>query len=306
MEPRTVANFPGYTEWSPGRCCCIQIETIPALRSSFWGHWEIRPLIPFLVVALSLSSFIILFTLVIPHFGLEGLLISPLIVVFFLLFLLHYVRAIIDGPGYFPFYWAFRDVLPPPPLQTDPLISSDESPYGIISTEEQHLWAHQHRKPPRSILSKSARRMVLRPDHFCAWATVWIGKRNEKFFILMNLYSLLYLGLFVLYVARHFVKLLAETVNLTSFVMAAYGLGAAAFGLVNATFFLTSIWDAMWNRTSWEQWNGIDARFDRGIRRNLEDVCGSTEKCWTWPCPISPWKGKSSSELAEEYESYEN
>jgi hypothetical protein len=242
---------------------------------------------------------------VIPHFGTEGILISPLIAILFILFLTNYIRTIIDGPGYFPFYWAFRDVLPPPPIQGNELLSSDDTPYGIISKEEQHQWASQHKKPPRSILSKTARRMVLRPDHFCAWATVWIGKRNEKFFILMNLYSLLYLGLFVLYVARHFVRLLSGTVSLTSFVMAAYGLAASAFGLVNATFFLTSIWDALGNRTSWEQWNGIEDRFDRGVRRNLEDVCGGMDRCWTWPCPISPWKGKSSSELAEEYRAYE-
>jgi hypothetical protein len=33
---------------------------------------------------------------------------------------------------------------------------------------------------------------------------------------------------------------------------------------------------------------------------SFQHVCRSTEKCMTWPCPISPWKGKSSSELAEE------
>jgi hypothetical protein len=304
MDANPVRNFPGYTEWSAGKFCCIYIETIPSLRLSFWRHWEIRPIVPILVILLSLSSLVVIFRLVMPHFGLEGMLVSPVIAVLFLLFLLNYIRVITDGPGYFPFYWAFRDVLPPPPSPNALLLSRDETPDGIISTDEQHQWAHAHRKPPRSILSKTARRMVLRPDHFCAWAAVWIGKRNEKFFILLNFYSLLYLIFFVLYVARHFVNLLSATVNLTSFVLAAYGLGAAAFALVNATFFLTSLCDAMRNRTSWEQWNEIDGRFDQGIRRNLEDVCGPVRRWWAWPLPISPWNGQSSSDLAAEYVSY--
>jgi hypothetical protein len=298
-------GFPGYTEWSLRQCCCVQIETVPALRSNFWRHWEIRPFLPILVFILSLLSFALLFAFVIPHFGVEGWLVAPVLAVVFVLFLLNYLRTIVDGPGYFPFYWAAQDVLPPPTHPQGLLLSRDEAPDGIISTDEQHAWAAGQRKPPRSILSRTARRIVLRPDHFCAWAAVWIGKRNAKFFMLMNLYSFLYFVLFVVYVARHFVRVFTGTVSLASFALAASGLAAGACALANISFVCAAVCAAFANRTTWEQWKGIDAaKFDRGIKTNLEDVCGTAARWWTWPLPMSPWKGKSNAELAAPYVSY--
>jgi hypothetical protein len=200
-----------------------------ALRSNFRRHWEIRPFLLLLVLLLSFSSIVILFSLVIHHFGTEGRLTSPIFIVVYVLLGVNYMRTIIDGPGYFPFYWAARDVLPPPSHAHGLLLhSSDETPDGAISKDEQHCWASAHRKPPRSILPRNACRIVLRPDHFCAWAAVWIGKGNEKFFLLTSLYIFLYLGLFVVYVARHFVRVFSRSATIGSLIMPVYGLGAGA------------------------------------------------------------------------------
>jgi hypothetical protein len=298
-------GFPGYTEWSSRPFCCFEIQTIPALRSVFWGHWEVRIFIPAGIFVFSLSSLLLVLIGVLPAFGTEGWLMTPLFVIFFLLFQGHYFRTIFEGPGYFPFYWADQDILPPPPDSRSMLLFQEDSPYGIISNDRQLAWAANRPKPPRCIVSRSARRIVLRPDQFCTWTTVWIGKRNSKFFIMLNLYSFLYLVLFVVYVARRFAALMSGPVQFMSFLMAIYGLAAAAFSLTNFAYFVASIGSALTNRTSWEQWKSIDPRkFDHGWRDNLEDVCGERRKWWTWPCPVSPWKGRSNSDLLQGYTTY--
>jgi hypothetical protein len=73
----------------------------------------------------------------------------------------------------------------------------DHSPSGIISNHNQRRWAQLRSKPNRCILSTVGRCIVIRPDHFCKWSESWIGKRNQNFYLLFNIYGVLYLACFL-------------------------------------------------------------------------------------------------------------
>ena len=177
---------------------------------------------------------------------------------------------------------------------------------GIISTEAQFKWAEKQPKPPRTILSESARRLVLRPDHLCRWAASWIGKRNQKFYILFNLYATLYLAIFVLNDIRAAVALSSSSGKSTLLIFEfIFGMLGAICFLITLSFFLSALYDTFHNQTQWEQWNNIDPKkFDRGLKLNCEDVFGSCNQWWSFLCPTSPWKGKKNSDLFSGYLSY--
>jgi len=301
------SDFPGFTKWVERDACCFKTKYIPALDASFCGHWEIKPLVPIGVFLLSISSFVVSVVYIFPYLGSEKIVAIPLISVIFVLYLVSYVRIIVDGPGYYPFFWGYKTSEPPGTFLMEDFINDDNDIMaGVISTEQQLEWAKLQPKPPRSILSRSARRIILRPDHLCSWTETWIGKRNHKFFLLFNMYCFLYLFVFVVYDAR-IVTLIANTQQPVSVRMALgiAGFVAAAFVLMTGSFLATTCYDAFSNRTSWEQWNNIDfKKYDKGFISNLEDVFGPRNQWFWWFCPVSPWKGKSNDEISNGYLSY--
>ena len=300
-------EFPGYTIWEDRYACCCNIKYIPALDVSFFGHWEIKLIIPFLVLLLSISSYIIFLTLILPAFKEEKYYLFILMTILFFYYIYCYLRIIIDGPGYFPFYWNYKFLESSGSFSIDSNnFNNENSISGIISTEAQMIWAKQQPKPPRSILSKSARRIILRPDHLCGWTATWIGKRNHKFFLLFNFYCLIYLIIFLYYDARYLSNVIISNLSIElKMVFGISGFIAISFVLMTASFCISSCLDAINNRTSWEQWNGIEPKkFDKGWINNLEDIFGSKNNLIWWLCPYSPWIGKSNSELASQYISY--
>lgn len=300
-----LGEFPGYTDWTSKKICCCEFEAVPLLQTTYWHHWEVRWRAPIVVTILSISTLVICFVFSLSHLGIEGKVMYGIFLLLFFLFLGSYFCTIAEGPGYFPFYWAAHGADIPPAPDGKSLLPDDDNTYGIISRSDQYQWAQRHRHPPRSIMSRTARRFVLRPDHMCSWAAVWIGKRNQKLFILTNIYGFLYLGLFVVYVARRFVELLEEPPDAVLFTLAIYGLAASAMSMVMLAYAVQTLIDAAQNRTSWEHWNRIDGRkFDLGTLRNMEDVCGPSSRWYCWCWPLSPWRGISTTELARDYVAY--
>lgn len=299
------SNFPGFTEFKEYRICCFRFYSIPSLHQMFCGHWEVKPFFPLLFAILSFSSLFIVLFLALPYFGIEGKIMSCVIFILFFLFASSYFRIISDGPGYYPFYYGTS--FQPPNTDNSLLGEQFNSPSGIISNSEQFEWCtNRAEKPPRSILSKTARRFVLRPEHYCRWASSWIGKRNHKFFMLFTLYGLLYLGLFVVYLARRLAQCFNDTFSLLMILLTIYSVTAAAFFLMLVSYFVSNMIDISLNRTSWEQWNGIDqSTFDNGLCLNLEDVFGSRKRFFCWICPFSPWKDKSNEDISVMYHSYQ-
>ncbi|OHT12119.1 hypothetical protein TRFO_03756 [Tritrichomonas foetus] len=430
--------FPGYTEYEKTPCCFFFTKTkIPSINATFFGHWEVSLSIPCITLFLMVSSYIVFFTIILHHLenykSLAFLLVTPL----FLLFIISYIRIIVDGPGYFPFYWSNSDfqshhhsisspivinesfssnpyknseIRPTFDLDQnigldltfnqefnenqniskeinkdtnknrhternkefdhggsenennqnlnnelnknhnrncyenhkmnknsnlqkfkkeikkdikctknyskskknnmDPdfnhlLIHDEESPAGIVSNKEQLHYVKKRPKPNRCIYSSTARRIVIRPDHFCDYTQSWIGKKNFKFFVLFNTYGFLYIFFFCIF---DFVSMMIEITSEKHRMLAIlfiYFCLSLMFMMMTSLFVCSHCNNACTNTTSWENWNGVNpSRYDQGCIENLEDVCGTRKKFFLWLFPISPWKGKTNFELIENYIDY--
>jgi len=291
--------FPGYSEYQ--KACCGQIE-LPKIDSIFWGHWEVSLAMPIIVSLLSIGSYLYIILLIVPNLAKLGIYVGILGFFFLFLFLLTYFQTIYFGPGYFPFYWDWMVQGILPSQNVDDKILFDMYS-GIITTPEQYYWAHSLSRPGRSVLSNSAKRYVLRPDHFCSWVSSWIGKRNFKFFFLFNLYGVLYL----LYISiSGIVGLINESP--TSLLQVPHLflsiIGIMFFGMT-INFVTMSYTNAKAGITSWEKWNDIDfTAFDKGQDKNLEDAFGSSDCCQIL-LPIPAWNGISNHELSQDYQSYD-
>ena len=319
-------DFPGFTQFITENFCCFKTHYIPKIEATFLGSWELNIIPPLLVFLASIASFVFSILFLFPT-ATEKAILIPLLSVFLIMFLISYFKIISEGPGYFPFFWG--QSIGPQNLQsvsrTEDSIKDPINPYfnenenqencdendaeylGIISSEDQYKWAEKQPKPPRTILSDTARRLVLRPDHLCKWAASWIGKRNQKFFILFNFYCVLYLIIFILFDIKAIVYQLEKENNNSAliFFYFVFGFIGALCLLLTISFLFLNIYDAIHNITQWEQWNNIDPKkFDRGFKLNWEDVFGPCNKWWTHFIPVSPWKGKNNTDISAGYISY--
>jgi hypothetical protein len=310
-ENTTAANipFPGYSSWEHiSYCCTDRAIRVGNLGRVFLGHWEVDLGIPFAVSFLIVTSY--LFTMLIIFQQWPCVILPVIFSVLFFAFIYSYVRTIADGPGYFPFYYPLPG--PPGPVDDDGtdlsslLPASDCSPAGILSTLDQMTWVKERVRPNRCIFSSSARRLVIRPDHFCGWTSTWIGKRNHKFFWLFNFWGSSYILSFLIFDVRSlWAQIEDNNISLWFGIGIIYCFFGFAFFLMTIGFACDLGYGILINQTSWENWNNISShRFNKGIIRNIEDVCGSRREWWQWLLPISPWKDKSNEDMIAEYTTY--
>lgn len=299
-----LVEFPGYTSYHETKCCCCKKYTIHPSCEVFFGHWKFSWFAPLSVLTLILSSYIynlivILYNLPdVPKF-ICGIILSLIMI----LYIWSYFSIIIIGPGYFPFYYsgiASKKLTTPFP----PGVSGvNDSPAGYISNSEQHLYATTNIKPNRSILAKSARRIIIRPDHMCVWAASWIGKLNMKSFILFTMYGFIYcLVLVGITIAGAIIqrKSIVKLVFNILWILVGCGFGYWQFSLS-----LQSIINMRKGRTTWEIWNKIDPlKFDRSVKENVADVFGKNPGLFGYIFPTNPFKGLSNLELVEKYANY--
>lgn len=303
-ESNESDTLPGLTEWeSKDFLCFHDLVYIPKLDSYFYGHWELNLGFPVTVVTLTIISYLFDVISIIPSFNNFVITLILLQTVLFILFLYSYLKMIIDGPGYFPFYWP---LVPDKNDDESPLINQDDpSPSGIISTKLQEKWALNRERPNRCILSRSGRRIIVKPDHFCDWAQSWIGKRNSKFFLLFSTYGFFYLLIFLLTDLSALISTLKENPRPVVSIYLIFFFLSFIFLMLTGVYMSSHCQGMIINQTNWEEWNNIPAtRYDKGFRQNIEDVCGSVSEWYLWPCPISPFTQKSNSELIMDYIPY--
>lgn len=294
--------FPGFTEWEHRELYCFRdLIYIPAIKKYFWRHWEVSLPFPIAVLTIIISSFLIEMFSILPSLGLAGKILMVVQSIFCFLFTYSYLKIIIEGPGYYSFYWpmkheGFNDESPL-------LDEEDPSPSGIMSNEDQEKWARKREKPNRCILSRSARRIVIRPDHFCDWVQIWIGKRNYKFFILFNTYGFIYIITFLVTDFLAMVVTMRNNPNVMLVIYLIYFFLSFMFSMFTGIFMSTHIQGMIINQTNWEEWNKI-SKYNKGCIRNMEDVCGPRKQMYLWICPTSPFKGVSNSDIVGEYEPY--
>lgn len=303
-DQEIVTDFPGYTTWEHKRKCCLNLIYIQEIDVYYWGRWECKPWTPLLVLFLFIGSFCVYCTCGMIYMKIEGYIFAFVLFCLLIITVVSYIRVMYDGAGYYPFYWAKRKQQESMGIIVD---EDDESVAGILSKTEQYHWAQLYARPGRSMLSRSARRFVLRPDHFCGWTASWIGKRNHKFFMLFNGYGSLYLLLYFIGAIRSLVSHFVARRIIQSAFLLLFCMVALMFLYLTMKFFFGALFLARVNKTNWEDWNSINtSRFDKGsLLLNLEDICGDGSRC-CWFCPTSPWKGKSNSEISLGYITYDD
>lgn len=298
--------FPGYSRWEYRKLCCtnraIRIIDVDVM---FLGHWEASFGLPIVVTSIILSSYLVAMFIIFPYFEVWGVPISIVLSILCFLFFYSYSRIIIDGPGYFPFYYPMHPMVDDGVDDFATLLrNDDDSPAGIISSASQSEWIQGRPKPNRCVASASARRIVIRPDHFCGWTASWIGRRNHKFFILFNLWGAVYITTFTsTCVYSIIVEFVRSEPSLVVIPLVLYAITGFIFGVMTLSFACSHIHGMLANVTSWEEWNDVPAkRFNRGCLKNVEELCGPRTGWMYWVLPVSPWKGVTNEQFISEYD----
>lgn len=298
----SISEFPGFSRYMKKRHCCIEMTYYPDINKYFIGEWEFSPYTPIIVLSLISSSYIVLCYISFVLFTIDSFVILVIELLIGYFFIYSYISVIKVGPGYLPFYWSARHE-----LNVDDIgFHNAVCPDGVVTDERQLKWARSLSKPQRTSLFTSARRIVVRPDHLCMWTTVWIGKKNFKLFFLFNFYGMLYTFLFCVQMLRGTMNILISQWGFISTIITlVYLLLGLAFFVLVSSFTATGLCSIKQNRTSLEEWGSTpQGTYDRGRKRNFEDVFGPSDSILDWLTPTSPFEGYNLETLANLYEDY--
>lgn len=296
-----VDSFPGYTQWEESNCCFFSCSYIPSLKTKYWHHWEIEPVMPSIIIFFISLSYILFSTVIINNFKDEKAIMLSIETFFFIFFLYCYYRIIRDGPGYLPFYYPITNEIED---KDNHLMDhyDENSLSGLISMQRQLDWTMDFPKQPRLVFLQETRRFVIRPDHECFWVSSWIGKRNHKFFMLFNLYGFIYLLIYTVYDVRMAFGVIGLKIpTLKVFFFLVLGILGVTFSLLTLVFLAITLNDARKNSTAYEQMKLLRTDYDNGIIKNFEEICGSIGKWYLWILPISPFSSIPSNDLAAQY-----
>ncbi|OHT09148.1 DHHC zinc finger domain containing protein [Tritrichomonas foetus] len=271
------------TQWAVKHdCCCCgpMVEVMVPNKKShlFLRHWEFQPAFPILVTCLTLFCLIDYFVTAAPYQYKIIQIIAPFPIFIFLgLFMWSYFGAVCMDPGYLPFNW----------IQTQKFYYTwQEQLSGIAVTQEQVNFAKTPKnRPPHCSFSTSAGRYVLRADHICGWIANWVGKRNHKQFMLMNLYGGLYAG--CLFAFQFGVKDLHQMFDREMSILIPQVLGLAldgAFMLVLICMFFQTLSELAINRTKIQKMKNMEGGKSYSCLESMQEVCGTGNKC-LWCCP---------------------
>lgn len=296
VEPDYEMEFPGYTEYTEkfklfGR----QVYSVTKTNKKYWDHWEVHIPIPSIVIFYIISSYFFVVTLVFPLFDNFPILRCAGYTVLFALYLLSYIKIIIDGPGYFPFSY-------PKEIPNSTPTQSEKSPAGVVSDPLQYQLAKKQSGPNRCVFSSTLGRYVIRPDHYCTYAASWIGKRNHKYCFLFTMWGTIYIGLFIILA---FYGILASPEQASTFIILfIYAMASVFIFVLSAYRAFITLKSIITNYTSWERWNDVDPnQYNKGLKYNLQDVFG-TGNVLTWLLPISPFSDMNNKELIKNYDEY--
>jgi hypothetical protein len=189
-----------------------------------------------------------------------------------LLFGCSYVATILTGPGYLPFYFPYANP------NTDARYSDALS--GMVTTNEQEFYLRNVALPHRTAFFRTARRVVIRPDHFCASTACFIGKKNQKLFFLLNFWGMLYVSGFAVASLRTALALSGDSDVALQFAVAVLSLIlAAVFAILAAAFTFGLIYEISANLTA------ADGG-ENDCVGNWEEVFGPRAEWYLWAVPV--------------------
>ena len=280
-------DVPETTKWEH-KCSCLGFDfnEISENHTLYCNEWEVSYFPTSYVVILIVTSLIEYFIILRKYSYLQSILIDLCIFAMNALFLFSYIAAILEGPGFLPFYY---------PMKMTPR-SDGLKDYlsGVVSNKEQENYVKSKPKLKRCGYFSTAKRYVLRPDHFCGWTCQFIGKKNYKLFIHFNLWGALYTTVFSICSFIALIKEFTFTTNVVEIIITLiYLMQSIFFATMTWGFLFTGLYNTHFNTTQFEQMANIHTKPQERCIDNWQEVCGSAEKWYTWLLPIPPFRGKS-------------
>ncbi|OHS98644.1 DHHC zinc finger domain containing protein [Tritrichomonas foetus] len=337
IQDQVDQTIPSSTIWETRtNFCGIKYSYVPSLKQSFFRHWEISPCMPVTVLSIIWSSYSVFvcnffFALKWSYFTFF------LITLFIIFYTVSYINIILEGPGYLPFYYPEKSPTvnnKKENIETSYQNHKDsknrshqahqtngkrhqigqddhncqfevnlkgEKDYlsGLAVTKEQIEYAKSHIKVPDTHFFKSARRVVIRPDHFCEWCACFIGRRNYKLFFLFNFWGSIYVSFFMVSCFMGFSESTKqESPKVALMVLNMFYLLIAIFFLLFQGFFMfCCISDILKDTREFEGLTKTKRESNKSFMELLEEVFGPRNKFYLWLIPIGAYCGMDDSDL---------
>lgn len=198
-----IMHVPKYSEWQQKcDCGCCKIAYFPEIKTYYCNDWEMNcttaifsTLIVLLMFAFELWSLIENYSDLVQL----GLIIAGSFIHFF--YIVSHILTMCVSPGYLPWFWN---------VERRKYYTQQEKWSGIITNDKQKSFALDGECPERSIVSASGRRIVLRAEVNCGWISNWIGARNIRYFIVMQIWLF---AVFIYYFAVFIMDMIAIKTN---------------------------------------------------------------------------------------------
>lgn len=203
--------------------------------------------------------------------------IFTIITISFVLTHICYLMAHFTSPGILPWNWA---------KTKQRIYSKNELRDGIAINHEQKEWGKNHDWPARSFFSGDFGAIILRAEHYCPWISQWVGLKNLKFFLQSLFYSAVF-SIEILYVL-YLVFFNSDAKDVRKSVFFIFTLISSCYFLFHFTLnFTVTIYRASKNYTMVESLFYYDlSYYNKGIRKNLEEVFGSIYLFPLWLLPV--------------------
>lgn len=276
-------DVPSFSEYDV-KCTMGNISLVyfPSIKTYFLNHWEVKPLIPLAVALEALVSYIIG---VITALSIFNTVSCFFFIMFyslgFILWNISYFLSVFTDPGFLPFFWFVEQGVD---------YTLPELWGGTVTNERQLQFAHGHHTPERSFISKIARRIVLRADHYCHYISNFVGLKNHKYFFCMLFWSLfnilIYLIECICYIKYSFA---GAKINVALAVLLSIfcALNIVLFILV-VNLFIQTITTFAKNILYVEKERSLGGAnlFDLGCKDNIEQYLDPMKLMFLWVIPI--------------------
>ena len=279
--------------------CGLSLNYLPEIKRYFLNSWEISLGMPILVLTIIISSYLVFIFFQYKLLGIFSYYEYLYLTILMILYIFSYISCILEGPGYLPFYYPIRPFSSI--KENDPFDLS-----GVVTNSNQLDYAKSAPAIPRSYFFKSARRVVIRPDHFCGWVQSFIGKKNHKLFFHFNMWGSIYCISFFVTSLRSIITLFSDDTNSANFPIVAlifnilYTIMALSFIILQSNFVVSMICLFFRNKTQFEDWKTVSHSPIKYGCDGWVDVCGPTRKWYTWILPFSPFHGQDPASLLED------
>lgn len=264
-------EVPPNSEWKRS-CGCCGVLTEKKRQKRYCFYWQIEPLMPIFVCCMMIYPYLVYIICTITRIkSLATKIISLIqITIGVVMFYWSYLSSVFSDPGYLPFNWA---------KTKKTKYSWEELMDGTVSTEEQMEYIKNAKKPFDSSFSTSYGRYVLRADHICGWIANWVGKRNHKQFILMNVWG--FYTTLSLIIWKFVVGHLSTLEYATAIIEGMFGIGL----LCSSSSF---IYEITFNQTRVQKYKGEEIKEKSKIDA-MREVCGKAPIiCWIIPFHAFP------------------